>query len=371
LWLVSNVRELYCLICIEKPIRRAGPSRLPEPDLLVHGIVLALSFAIILIGSELFTNGVEWAGHRFGIAEAAVGSLLAAVGTALPETFIPAIALLFGGDSSGAHTEVGLGAIVGAPLMLSTIALFVMGIAAIFFRERRGRIALKVFREDARRDLAFFFPVFLVLVILGTIPMSQTVRHVVAIALLLVYAGYSVMMLRLKRKAGAEIENGLYMERLFGGDSLHPRTWAIFVQLIAGLLAIMLGAKEFVDQIILFSARAHLNPGVLSLIMSPLATELPEKYNSVIWIRQSKDHLALANITGAMVFQSCIPVALGLAFSPWHLTKPELLAGTVALASSALLYINLRDSELGTPTLMIGGVAYAAFLAGLWYLGAL
>jgi cation:H+ antiporter len=91
----------------------------------------------------------------------------------------------------------------------------------------------------------------------------------------------------------------------------------------------------------------------------------------VVWIRQSKDHLALANITGAMVFQSCIPVALGLAFTSWVLSAPELLAATIALASVAILFINLRDSELGTPTLMIGGGAYAIFLIGLAWLGVL
>jgi hypothetical protein len=64
-------------------------------------------------------------------------------------------------------------------------------------------------------------------------------------------------------------------------------------------------------------------------------------------------------------------VALGLAFSPWHLSKPELMAGAVALVSAAILFINLRDSKLGTPTLAIGGVAYAIFVVGLWHLGAL
>ena len=336
----------------------------------IHAIVLALSFAIILAGSELFTNGVEWAGLRLKIAEAAVGSLLAAVGTALPETFIPAVALLTGRDSPSAHTAVGLGAIVGAPLMLSTVALFVMGTAAIAFRKRRGRIALRVVREDARRDLAFFFPVFLCLVIAGTLDLGPVLRHVLAVALLIVYASYTVVMLRLKRAAGAVVDHGLYLESIFRGNPHEPRGWVIAVQVTVGVLAILLGAVEFVDQIIVFSAHAHLNPGVLSLILSPLATELPEKYNSVVWIRQSKDHLALANITGAMVFQSCIPVALGLAFSPWHLTNAELLAGSIALASVVILYINLRDSELGTPTLMIGGAAYAIFLIGLGYLGA-
>jgi len=339
--------------------------------LAIHAIILTLSFAIILVGSELFTNGVEWAGHRLHIAEAAVGSLLAAVGTALPETFIPAVALLTGRDSTAAHTAVGLGAIVGAPLMLSTVAMFVMGIAALAFRRRREQIALKVVREDARRDLAFFFPVFLCVVIAGTVEMGAVLRHVLAVALLIVYTSYTVVMLRLKRAVGAEVEHGLYFESILRGNPLGPRVWATAAQVIAGVLAILIGAVEFVDQIILFSAHAHLNPGVLSLMLSPLATELPEKYNSVVWIRQGKDRLALANITGAMVFQSCIPVALGLAFSPWHLTNPELLAGSIALASVGILYINLRDSELGTPTLMIGAAAYAVFLIGLRYFGAL
>ena len=339
--------------------------------MLEHAAILALSFAIILVGSELFTNGVEWAGHRFGIAEAAVGSLLAAVGTALPETFIPAVALLTGRDSPEAHSAVGVGAIVGAPLMLSTVALFVMGSAALAFRRRRGRIALHVVREDARRDLAFFFPIFMLLVVAGTLELGPVLRHVLAFALIAVYAAYSIVLLRLKRADDAAVEHGLYFESLFRGNPLHPRTWTTAAQVIAGVGAILVGAMEFVDQIILFSQHAHLNPGVLSLILSPLATELPEKYNSVIWIRQKKDHLALANITGAMVFQSCIPVALGLAFSPWRLSDPELLAGAIALLSSAILFVNLRDSVLGTPTLAIGGVAYAIFLIGLRHLGAL
>ena len=103
--------------------------------------------------------------------------------------------------------------------MLSTVALFVMGIAAIAFRRRRGRIALRVVREDARRDLAFFFPVFLLLVIAGTIAMSPIVRHVLAVGLLIVYASYTVVMLRLKRAAGAEVGHGLYFESFFARKS--------------------------------------------------------------------------------------------------------------------------------------------------------
>lgn len=338
----------------------------------VHVLLLAISFVIILGGSEVFTNGVEWAGEKFDVAEAAVGSLLAAVGTALPETFVPAVALLMSRGHPGPHSEVGVGAIVGAPLMLSTVALLVMGVAALAFRKRRTQIALRVAREDARRDLNFFLPVFVTLVLLGALAdLGPHARELVAAALLLIYVLYARMMLQIERKPEAAVEHGLYLERLFRGRPENPRTWYIALQVALGVGAILAGAREFVDQIVLFSAHAGLNPGVLSLILSPLATELPEKYNSVIWIRQRKDNLALANITGAMVFQSCIPVAIGVAFTPWHLSPAELLGGAIALASTALLYLNLRDSELGTPTLMLGGVAYAIFLGGLVFLGVL
>jgi len=339
--------------------------------LAANTIILAFSFAIILAGSELFTNAVEWAGHRLRIAEAAVGSLLAAVGTALPETFIPAVALLGGRDAPQARDAVGIGAIIGAPLMLSTVALFVMGVAALALRKRCRRIVLRVVREDARRDLFFFLAVFLLLVLAGLGHHGPLLRHLLAGAVLAVYGFYCLTMLRLKRASHAEVDHGLYVESMFGHDALHPRLSIIALQMVLGVGAILMGAIEFVDQVILFSQHARISPGVLSLILSPLATELPEKYNSVVWIRQRKDHLALANITGAMVFQACIPVALGVAFTPWRLTPPEVVAGVVTIGSVAVLYVNLRDSDIGIPALMTGGAAYAIFIAGLRWLGAL
>ena len=337
----------------------------------IHIVILLFSFAVILAGSEMFTNGVEWAGHHLSLSEAAVGSLLAAVGTALPETLIPAVALIMSHGVPGAHSEVGVGAIVGAPLMLSTIALFVMGVAALGFRRRRGHIALRVPRIDARRDLAFFLPVFIATVLLGMTNLPAAARYALGAILLAVYASYAVVILKLRRSAETQVEHGLHLERVLGGNPFDPRGRSTVMQVLIGVAAILIGAYVFVDQIVFLSQHANLSPGVLSLILSPLATELPEKYNAVVWIRQSKDNLALANITGAMVFQSCIPVALGLVFTPWHLSSAELLGGAIAVFSAALLYVNLRDGELGTPTLIVGGVAYAVFIAGLGWLGAL
>src|SRR5712691_10955869 len=98
-------------------------------------LVLALAFLVILIGAELFTNSIEWFGRKLGLAEGAVGSVLAAVGTALPETMIPIIAILFSGQTHS--TEIGVGAILGAPFMLATLAMFVTGVAVMVQARRR------------------------------------------------------------------------------------------------------------------------------------------------------------------------------------------------------------------------------------------
>src|SRR6188768_1093046 len=97
--------------------------------------ILVAAFVIILIGAELFTNGIEWFGRKLELAEGAVGSVLAAVGTALPETMIPIIAILFASGASS--NEVGVGAILGAPFMLATLAMFVTGIAVLYQARRR------------------------------------------------------------------------------------------------------------------------------------------------------------------------------------------------------------------------------------------
>ena len=89
---------------------------------------LLVSLVVILSGAELFTNGVEWIGEGFGLSEGAVGSVLAAVGTALPETLLPLVAILSG---HAAGEEIGTGAILGAPFMLTTLAMVVVATAVL------------------------------------------------------------------------------------------------------------------------------------------------------------------------------------------------------------------------------------------------
>src|SRR5829696_560644 len=119
-------------------------------------LVLAVAFVVILLGAELFTNGIEWFGRKLELAEGAVGSVLAAVGTALPETMIPIIAILSGGGSSASH-GIGVGAILGAPFMLATLAMFVTGVAVLMVgKSRPTRDAMLVDTKVLAHDMRYF-----------------------------------------------------------------------------------------------------------------------------------------------------------------------------------------------------------------------
>ncbi len=105
--------------------------------------------------------------------------------------------------------------------------------------------------------------------------------------------------------------------------------------------------------------------GLIALILAPLATELPGKFNSVFWVRDGKDTLAMGNMTGAMMFQSTIPVSFGILFTPWNLTGLNVFAAALALISAGLVYLMLRRfGKLKATHLMIGGLFYLAFVIG-------
>ena len=158
-------------------------------------VVLAVGLVVILAGAELFTNGIEWFGHKLNLAEGAVGSVLAAVGTALPETLIPIVAIVFAGQASGDTTAghgVGVGAILGAPFMLGTLAMFVTGVAV--WAQRKKRPTGDQVLVDAavlRKDVLYFFVAYLVAVGTAFVPSDAgIVRIGAAIVLIGLYALY-------------------------------------------------------------------------------------------------------------------------------------------------------------------------------------
>src|SRR3954453_19368961 len=323
-------------------------------------VLLIFSFGIVLSGALLFTNAVEWIGHRLEVGVGAVGSILAAVGTAMPETLIAIVALV---DVSEGSEDVAVGAIVGPPFLLPTLAMGLVGLFPYLYRDKRDQgLQLNVHRPTLERDLLFFLALFTLAGLLSWGP-PAAVRITVGVVFLLAYVFY----IRLTLKGGGEVQseeslNPLIFERRPGRRE-DPSLLLCVLQLLVGLGAMVGGAHLFVEELLNLAESIGAEPLVLALILAPLATELPEKVNSFFWVREGKDALALGNITGAMVFQSMIPVGIGLIFTDWELSWTAVLSIGLGLAGGLLAYESLHLARRFKLPAVIGWFAlYTAFI---------
>jgi len=323
-------------------------------------VLLLVSFAVVLTGALLFTNAVEWIGHKLHLGEGAVGSILAAVGTAMPETLIAIVALI---DSTEGSEDVAVGAIVGAPFLLATLAMGLVGLFAYSYRHRRTQgVHLDTHGPTLERDLLFFLSFFTLAGLLAWGPPPE-----VRIPLGIVFvASYLLYIARTLRSAGdvqgEETLNPLLFERRPERRE-DPALAFCVIQLLVGLGAMVGGAHLFVEQLLGVAEDLGVDALVLALILAPLATELPEKVNSFFWVRESKDALALGNISGAMVFQSTIPVGIGLLFTDWSLDGNAVLSVALGVAGGLVAYFSLhRAGQFNLPSVIAWFGLYAAFL---------
>jgi cation:H+ antiporter len=324
-------------------------------------IELVLSAVAIVVAAALFTNAVEILGERLNLGQGAVGSVLAAVGTALPETMIPLVAVvasvLTGAAAAG---DIGVGAILGAPFLLATLAMFVAGISVLAFqRPRESDDEVVVEEGTEKRDMIYFLVFFSLGAGAGIVPLPFFLK--VALAVLLV-AAYALYIRQTIKSGGERAEDPPEKLTLWPSSSEAP-TWAVAAQVVGTVAVMGAGAHFFVSAVEHLSKSVGVPAGLIALVLAPLATELPEKFNSVIWLRGNKDTLALGNITGAMVFQSSVPVALGLAFTSWSLNLLNALSAALALAGGAYLYLLLkRQKPIEGEHLLVGGALYAVFV---------
>jgi cation:H+ antiporter len=324
-------------------------------------VELVLSAVAIVVAAALFVNAVEMLGDRLNLGEGAVGSVLAAVGTALPETMIPVVAIVvsvFTGRSVAG--DIGVGAILGAPFLLATLAMFVVGVTVLgFWRRRESDDELTVDEGNAKRDVLYFLLCFSLGAGAGIVPLPFYLKVALAILLIVAYALY----VRQTIMSGGEgVEDPPEKLTLWPSSSEAP-TWAVAAQAVGTVAVMGVGAHFFVSAVEHLSKSVGVPAGLIALVLAPLATELPEKFNSVIWLRGDKDTLALGNITGAMVFQSSVPVALGLAFTSWSLDLLSALSAALALVGGAYLYWLLRRKKpIEGEHLLAGGALYAVFV---------
>lgn len=353
---------------------------------MIHFVLLAACAVAIYLACEWFVNAVEWLGQRLDVGKMAVGTILAAFGTALPESVVTLVAVTTG--STPEAKDIGVGAAMGGPLALATVAYGVTG--AMLWRRRRreaaagtsasaeelGRSGIAALAVDApvldpsgqrrlAKDQMWFLPIFVVKVALGLVAFAfkPTLG-------LLFFAAYAVYFWREIRGGGdASDDEHEELEPLkLQPRAARPATWAVLLQTLATLTVIFFASQLFVHQLDAIGPMLGLPAAVTALLLSPVATELPETLNAVIWVRQGKTGLALANISGAMMIQATVPSGLGLLFTSWHFDGALIWSGVVTMAAIAYLLVTMRTHRLTPRRLALSAGFYLLFGVGLAFI---
>ncbi|MFP5417898.1 MAG: sodium:calcium antiporter [Gammaproteobacteria bacterium] len=318
---------------------------------------------LILVAAEIFVNALEHLGEKLNISEGVTGSLFAAVGTAMPETLVPLLAIFAGTGNAAVNEEIGVGAILGAPLMLSTLSLCLMGLSVLKRRGIQGQ--LKPEKTGLKRDLDFFLVAFLLAFVAMFVPHGDGwARGGIASVMVLIYFIYVMMTLRASSKLvedghGTEASSPMLLTRL----GLPNNLLFIVAQLALGLALLVAGAKGFIHGVEAAAPIIGISALLLSLMIIPIATELPEKVNSIMWIRKRKDTLAFGNITGAMVFQGTLLPAIGISLTPWTADQMEVWLGVaITLVAAFWLRWAALNGGLRVWHLLVNGALYVTYL---------
>ncbi|MCW2888262.1 MAG: cation:H+ antiporter [Streptosporangiaceae bacterium] len=373
-----------------------------------HLVLLIACAVAIYLSCEWFVNAVEWLGSRLNVGKMAVGTILAAFGTALPESVVTLVAVTTGRTPEA--KDIGVGAAMGGPLALATVAYAATGVALLLKRRRQrkdqaapaaavavpagtagaaaGRSgvaaadgqgrgeALSDLAEAARlaKDQRWFLAVFVFKVALGLVAFAFKP----ALGLVF-FATYAVYFWR-EMRGGPDVPaaEGVAGHGGHGGDDedvleplkLQPRRaspagWAVVVQTLAALVVIFFASQLFVHQLDAIGPMIGLPAAVTALLLSPIATELPETMNAIIWVRQGKTKLALANISGAMMIQATVPSGLGLLFTAWKFDAALIWSGAMTMVAIVYLLVTLRARKFTPMRLAFAGLFYLVFALGL------
>jgi cation:H+ antiporter len=316
------------------------------------------SAGAIYFACEYFVNGVEWFGQKLQLGATATGTVLAAFGTALPESAVTFVAVMFGKTAEA--RDIGVGAAMGGPLVLATIAYAVVGIALWCNRHRlkRGDRIIRVDHQRLARDQLWFLAIFVVKVGLGLVVFAF--KPLLGILFLMAYGLYVWREIRSDDPAP---EDEILEPLKLRPREVEPALRWVVVQTTAALVVIAAASRIFVSQLELVGMMLSLPPHLVALVLSPVATELPETVNALIWVRQGKERLALANISGSMMIQATIPSSLAIFATPWLFDSPLIVAGVLTALAIIYLWWLFHRGRVDARWLLPVGLLYGVFLA--------
>lgn len=322
-------------------------------------LILVIVVALCAVTELVFVDALEAIAERWQLPSSVAGATLMAVGSSAPELMIALLSLFRDG---GAHSDLGIGTIVGSAVFNILVITGVSGLARPAFARK------SVILRDA---VAYLLTVALLSITIR----DGAVTTLEAVALLLSYGVYLVTLFFWKQdELHDPVENA--------GESLFPwektvKQWTMFFSsrpfagFIFSVLLIGVLCWGLVSEAISVSETLGVPPILIGLTVIAGATSLPDLLSSVAASRRGKGEEALANAVGSNVFDIsvglCVPWLLAIWFfsSEVRVGTKDLWESIAVLASTVALFVALalRKGCIGRKEGLVLLVTYIAYIA--------
>ena len=314
-------------------------------------VILAAVFALAALTDKFFIPSLDAISRRLKLSDEVAGASLMAMGSSAPELAIALMALFRGG---GAHSDVGIGTIVGSAVFN---ILVITGLSAVV----AGGLRIHVFA--VRRDMVAYFAAIAYLALIFS---DGEVMPLEAAAGLALYGLYMFALAKLKvprideesaplQKAQPtpdHVKPGLWHKvesvvvsvlRRVTGEPSQNYIWAFIVS----IALIVLLSYFLVEATIAFAAGIGIPPVIVALTLLAAGTSAPDLMSSLDVARRGRGGMAVANAVGSNTFD--LLIGLGV---PW-LVALGLMGGASVHVGADDLWISIAMLVFTTIVLFI------------------
>ena len=298
-------------------------------------LILILGLAILVVGAEILIRGSVSFGKKLNISLFAIGVVIVAAGTSLPELASSINAVL------NNHSDLALGAVVGsniANLILVMAATTIIVPITNITNNQINQAWINIVLGICLIIMSYFYFNYLFGII-----------SLIALTLIMYF----------------QIKKGSILV-----DDIDKDEYSIFISLILiifGVIFLIYGSDLFVNSAIILAKKLQVSEAVIGLSLIAFGTSLPELVIGIMSALKRKVDFALGNILGSNIYN--VLGVLGISSFFGNFGMPEILARQdlyfMLLITFVILVFMLIFKKLGR---LYGSVGLMLYLGYIYYI---
>ncbi|MCX8205735.1 MAG: sodium:calcium antiporter [Candidatus Micrarchaeota archaeon] len=312
--------------------------------MIIELLTLLVSLAVLAKAADVVVSSTAKLSNYFGISQMAIGFLLIAVITSLPEFVVSVLS-----------SHAGNGAIAAGNVFGSNIAniLLILGVGAAIY-------GIKI-TKDELDDIGLVLlltTALSVYIVFSNLLLKSSLGVIDGAVLLLLFAGYSYYTMRTGK--GAEKRENVTKQEAF---------WS-FLYFVVSIGLVLVSASFVVSSAVALSERAGVSQSFIGATIIAVGTSLPEFSIALQALRKRHYGIALGDAIGSNITNLTLVLGAAAVINPIPVVLPVFIAALLFafVADILMFYAAAVHNKLTWRGGILFLLIYAAYLISILYL---